>query len=132
MGAMDLSVQVLNIPSKTTQEDLITFFSYCGSVDEIQLKRSNNGNQTQEALVTFRQPYARQTALLLNDATISGNRVRVLPGEISETSPISNGSLKGKHGFIHSPQSVLKTIASKGYEAMNKAKELAVWGLTEN
>ncbi|KAK1271823.1 hypothetical protein QJS04_geneDACA012705 [Acorus gramineus] len=93
MGAMDLSVQVLNIPSKTTQEDLITFFSYCGSVDEIQLKRSNNGNQTQEALVTFRQPYARQTALLLNDATISGNRVRVLPVEILKTSPISNGSL---------------------------------------
>ncbi|RZS05629.1 hypothetical protein BHM03_00036173 [Ensete ventricosum] len=39
MGALDLTVKVSNISPKTSRADLIFFFSYCGTVDEIQMHR---------------------------------------------------------------------------------------------
>ncbi|URE13677.1 hypothetical protein MUK42_24623 [Musa troglodytarum] len=77
MGALDLTVKVSNISPKTSRADLILFFSYCGTVYEIQLQR--DGVQSQTALVTFGQPYAFQTALLLNSAPILDRSVRILP-----------------------------------------------------
>ncbi|RRT65978.1 hypothetical protein B296_00036710 [Ensete ventricosum] len=77
MGALDLTVKVSNISPKTSRADLIFFFSYCGTVDEIQMHR--DGVQSQTATVTFRQPYAFQTALLLNGAPILDRSVRILP-----------------------------------------------------
>ncbi|ONK58655.1 uncharacterized protein A4U43_C09F15310 [Asparagus officinalis] len=79
MGALDLTVQVYNISSRATKEDLITFFSYCGNIDEIQLQGDGDGSQL--AVVTFKQPYAFKTALLLNDAILIDRRVCISPLE---------------------------------------------------
>lgn len=39
MNTMNLTVQVSRIPSGVTREELNTFFSYCGTVNKIQLRR---------------------------------------------------------------------------------------------
>ncbi|XP_072950234.1 protein vip1-like isoform X2 [Typha angustifolia] len=88
MGTLDLTVQVTNISPKTTKTDLLIFFSYCGTVDEIQLQRE--GDQSQLATVTFSQPYALKTALLLNGASIGDRRVRVLPLENITDIPVES------------------------------------------
>ncbi|KAH0466690.1 hypothetical protein IEQ34_003928 [Dendrobium chrysotoxum] len=75
MDDHDLTVQVLNISPATTREDLTVFFSYCGTVDKIQLKKDNDSSQS--AFVTFRQPYAVRTSLLLNDALIGDRHVKI-------------------------------------------------------
>ncbi|XP_030486600.2 protein vip1 isoform X3 [Cannabis sativa] len=67
---LNLTIQVLNLSPATTSDDLIDFFSYCGMVENVKLlpprcKDDKEGSQS-AALVTFRQPYAFKTALLLN------------------------------------------------------------------
>ncbi|RVW71507.1 Binding partner of ACD11 1 [Vitis vinifera] len=73
---LKVAYQVLDISPKVTLSDLNIFFSYCGTVDNIQLCRKND--QTQLAFVTFKQPYAFQTALLLNGAVIGDSPIRIL------------------------------------------------------
>ncbi|XP_060961183.1 uncharacterized protein LOC115703226 isoform X2 [Cannabis sativa] len=68
---LNLTIQVLNLSPATTSDDLIDFFSYCGMVENVKLlpprcKDDKEGSQS-AALVTFRQPYAFKTALLLNE-----------------------------------------------------------------
>ncbi|KAB2625051.1 hypothetical protein D8674_016711 [Pyrus ussuriensis x Pyrus communis] len=64
MATQDLTVQVLNLAPRVTLAELNTFFSYY---------------QLPYALVTFVQPYAFQTALLLDDATFGGQQIGILP-----------------------------------------------------
>lgn len=69
MGTLSLTVKVTEISKNATPEDVISFFSYCGTIDDLELRSSRNedGKETaQTALVTFKLPYAFQTALLLN------------------------------------------------------------------
>ncbi|XP_061992916.1 protein vip1-like [Rosa rugosa] len=77
MDTGDLTIQVLNLSPRVTLKDLITFFSYCGTVHNVQLLRDKE--QSPYALVTFGQPYAFQTALLLDDAVFGGKPICVLP-----------------------------------------------------
>uniref|UniRef100_A0A7N0UIL5 RRM domain-containing protein n=1 Tax=Kalanchoe fedtschenkoi TaxID=63787 RepID=A0A7N0UIL5_KALFE len=65
MCVLGLTVQVLNIPPMVTVSDLKLFFSYCGFTENIWLQR-NDKDRTQMGYVTFRQPYAFRTALLLD------------------------------------------------------------------
>ncbi|KAJ6846127.1 uncharacterized protein M6B38_278790 [Iris pallida] len=93
-GATNLTVQVHNISPKATEEDLIAFFSYCGTIDKTHLQREDD--RSQSAFVTFKQPYAFQTALLLNDATIIDRRVSISPVEIETSVPILPCSPKNR------------------------------------
>ncbi|KAK9934222.1 hypothetical protein M0R45_021374 [Rubus argutus] len=77
MDTRDLTIQVLNLSSRVTLTDLISFFSYCGTVHNVQLLRDKD--QLPYALVTFVQPYAFQTALLLDDAMFAGKPICILP-----------------------------------------------------
>ncbi|XP_072950233.1 uncharacterized protein [Typha angustifolia] len=133
MGTLDLTVQVTNISPKTTKTDLLIFFSYCGTVDEIQLQRE--GDQSQLATVTFSQPYALKTALLLNGASIGDRRVRVLPLENitdipveSSESEFDNMSTKGDREAGYSPASTFNNLAQassiKGQELVSKVRDL--------
>ncbi|KAF8010303.1 hypothetical protein BT93_J1045 [Corymbia citriodora subsp. variegata] len=79
MGSLNLTIQVQNVDPTVTVAELATYFSYCGTVDKIQLHR--NKDDTQSAQVTFRQPFAFRTALLLNNATVAGQEIRVSPSE---------------------------------------------------
>ncbi|GLT36833.1 hypothetical protein SLA2020_111860 [Shorea laevis] len=79
MGIPNLTVQVLNLSPGMILDDLNLFFSYCGTVEDIELEISLNKDQPRSALVSFKQPYAFQTALLLNGANFAGQPVQVLP-----------------------------------------------------
>ncbi|KAG9447331.1 hypothetical protein H6P81_013459 [Aristolochia fimbriata] len=77
---MDLMIQVLGLAPETNRLDLINFFSYCGSIisiDDIQFQKY--GEDSQLAFITFRQPYAQKTAVLLDGAKILGHHVRIVP-----------------------------------------------------
>ncbi|WOL01782.1 binding partner of ACD11 1-like [Canna indica] len=78
MGALDLAVFVSGISPNATETDLRVFFSYCGTVDGIILQRDED-KSGQSAEVTFRQPYAYETALLLNGADLCGRPICILP-----------------------------------------------------
>ncbi|CAB4263887.1 unnamed protein product [Prunus armeniaca] len=91
MGAGDsMTVQVLNLSPRTTLAELNTFFSYCGTVRQIQLLRVED--QLPYALVTFGQPYAFQTALLLNNAIFEGQPICILPACATKI-PIVSGDI---------------------------------------
>lgn len=82
--------------------------------------------------MTFSQPYAVQTALLLNDAIIVDRRVRILPLEnvtsvriINCTSENINIERDGG-GFVPATRSAVQAVAVRGQEALSKAKEQAL------
>ncbi|KAL8156737.1 hypothetical protein AgCh_001731 [Apium graveolens] len=86
MASLNLTIEIDELSPKVTLEDIAVFFSYCGTVDSIQLQRSID--KTGIAYVTFRQPYAYRTALLLNGAVIIDNPIRVLPYQDSTVVPV--------------------------------------------
>ncbi|KAI3974197.1 hypothetical protein MKX01_033448 [Papaver californicum] len=84
-ATLDLTIEVCNLSDNVTRMDLNTFFSYCGTVASTRIHRKEDEQLTtttttprQCALVTFTQPYALQTALLLNDAVIRDSPIRIL------------------------------------------------------
>lgn len=117
MGAQDLSVQVLNISPRTTKEDVITLFSYCGTVDDTQLQR--DGDESQSAVLTFRQPYAFKTALLLNDAILADRRIRVLPLENWSVPITIRSSVKKQIEGLPAAQ----PAANRKHEVLNKVTD---------
>ncbi|KAM7258818.1 hypothetical protein ACFE04_014559 [Oxalis oulophora] len=79
MSRLNFTIQALNIRSEVTPEELILFFSYCGTVEKLLINRKNE--QCQSALITFRQPFAYQTALLLDNAILAGEPVCIVPAK---------------------------------------------------
>jgi len=78
----DYTVQVCNLSPKATAKDVKQFFSYSGTVKKVKLERA--GQWAQVAFVTFKEPYALETAVLLNGATIIDQKVCILPWGGSE------------------------------------------------
>ncbi|XP_024031568.1 uncharacterized protein LOC21388184 isoform X3 [Morus notabilis] len=122
MGTLSLKIQVLNLSPRLTLADVTNFFSYCGTVDNIQISRNSSTTEgklggSQSALVTFRQPYAFQTALLLNDAIVDGKPICVLPAGVLPIPIISDEDQteKKKEGFVGK-----RHIASRGAEMLSK------------
>nr|XP_008369596.1 uncharacterized protein LOC103433143 [Malus domestica]XP_017187458.1 uncharacterized protein LOC103433143 [Malus domestica] len=99
MATEDLTVQVLNLAPRVTLADLNTFFSYCGTVQQIQLLRDKD--QLPYALVTFVQPYAFQTALLLDDATFGGQQIGILPAYDIRIPIVSDEDTKDDHTQVN-------------------------------
>ncbi|KAL5700530.1 hypothetical protein ACHQM5_025960 [Ranunculus cassubicifolius] len=125
MASSDQTIQVLDLSPKVTAADLNTFFSYCGTVDKILLERKED--QSQVAYVTFRQPFARQTALLLNGAFILDSRVRILALRkvpIIQNTTSMTKQQQQQQGIIPAAQSLAQILALIGYENLNKAKEM--------
>ncbi|KAF9689048.1 hypothetical protein SADUNF_Sadunf01G0051300 [Salix dunnii] len=124
MAQFDLTVQVLNLSPSVTRIELITFFSYCGTVEKIELQIDKD--RLQSALVTFTQPYAFQTALLLNDAVLGGKPIRILPAHDIEI-PITGPDIRKNYvssRFVPAVQGAIQTVALKSFEMLGKTKEL--------
>ncbi|CAK7336011.1 unnamed protein product [Dovyalis caffra] len=124
MVQSDLTVQVLNLSPSVTRIELNTFFSYCGTVEKIELHKDND--QLQFALVTFTQPYAFQTALLLNDAFLGGRPIRILPAQDIEI-PITGPDIRKNHGsfrIVPAVQAAIQAVALKSIEMLSKTTEL--------
>ncbi|KAJ6713634.1 PROTEIN VIP1-LIKE [Salix viminalis] len=124
MAQLDLTVQVLNLSPSVTRIELITFFSYCGTVEKIELQKDKD--RLQSALVTFTQPYAFQTALLLNDALLGGKPIRILPAHDIEI-PITGPDISKNYGssrFVPAVQGAIQTVALKSFEILGRTREL--------
>ncbi|CAN6676534.1 unnamed protein product [Malus baccata var. baccata] len=125
MATEDLTVQVLNLPPRVTLAELNTFFSYCGTFQQIQLLRDKD--QLPYALVTFVQPYAFQTALLLDDATFGGQQIGILPAYDIRIPIVSDEDVKDDHtqtknqlGFIPTANMLRKSPTAN---MLKKSKE---------
>ncbi|TQD78181.1 hypothetical protein C1H46_036253 [Malus baccata] len=111
MAAEDLTVQVLNLAPRVTLAELNTFFSYCGTVQQIQLLRQDK-DQLPYALVTFVQPYAFQTALLLDDATFGGQQIGILPAYDIRIPIVSDEDTKDDHTQVNDKVGTLMCFCS--------------------
>ncbi|XP_062184828.1 binding partner of ACD11 1 isoform X2 [Phragmites australis] len=68
MSETGYTVQVTNLSSRVSESDLHEFFSFSGPIEHVELIRSGEYGST--AYVTFKEPYALETAVLLSGATI--------------------------------------------------------------
>ncbi|KAB1200070.1 Protein vip1 [Morella rubra] len=126
------TAEVTNLSPKATEKDLNNFFAYCGTVEHVEIVRSSECSYT--AYVTFQDPYALGTAVLLSGATILDQSVCIQPWGIytDECDPCYSPSWKpeadtsstaihmGK--FVSTPgeaitvaQEVVKTMLANGY-----------------
>ncbi|XP_042499216.1 protein vip1-like [Macadamia integrifolia] len=127
MGTFDQTVHVLDLSPKVTLSELTNFFSYCGTVDKVQLVR--NRDESQIAYVTFRQPSALQTALLLNGAIVVDRPIRVFRLQKSVDIPISEENIDGSQkkqrqgSLVPGAEYVVQALALEGYEVFRRAKE---------
>jgi len=135
----DYTVQVCNLSPRATVKDVKQFFSYSGTVKNVKLERA--GQWAQVALVTFKDPYALETAVLLSGATIIDQEVCIVPWGGSEEAVNrwkkqmikfqEEGNTQGLGIYIPSADqavNVVTTMVSKGYslgkDTLGKAKEL--------
>jgi RNA recognition motif-containing protein len=72
---MASTVNVENISTKTSEDEIKSFFSFCGKIQSISVKPS--GNDAQSASVTFEKLAAAKTALLLDNTQLGPNSVQV-------------------------------------------------------
>jgi len=135
----DYTVQVCNLSPKATVKDVQQFFSYSGTVKKAKLERS--GQWAQVAFVTFQEPYALETAVILNEATIIDQTVYIMPWGESEEAVNrwkkqmmklqEEDNTQGLSSYIPSARqavNVVTTMLSMGYtlgkDTLSKANEL--------
>ncbi|TYH84824.1 hypothetical protein ES332_D02G222300v1 [Gossypium tomentosum] len=125
MANPDLTVVVLNLSPTVTLGDLNAYFSNCGHVEKIKLLR----DRSLSALVTFRQPYAYQTALLLNNANFAGQPIRILPKKDAADPPVSYRTIpivtenNKTGGNMPGLRAAVEAIALEGVEKLNQARD---------
>ncbi|KAK6116461.1 hypothetical protein DH2020_049754 [Rehmannia glutinosa] len=108
MSASGYTVEITNLSPNATKKDVYDFFAFCGAIQHVEIVRNGAGEYEYKAYVTFKNPHAVETAVLLNQHSQGQN---VFPPA-------------GK--AVSLAQDVAKTVASKGYvlgkDALGKAK----------
>ncbi|EPS43529.1 hypothetical protein H072_2467 [Dactylellina haptotyla CBS 200.50] len=78
MSAENATVHVKNISHKTTEKEIQDFFSFCGKIKDFSVTpASGDPDATLSATITFEQPSAARTALLLDNTQLSGSPINV-------------------------------------------------------
>jgi RNA recognition motif-containing protein len=129
---MATTVHVSNISTKTTEDEIKSFFSFCGKIHSISVKPSDN--ETQSAEVTFEKSAAAKTALLLDNTQLGPNSVHVTSAKSideleDEKSPSSDESKEGDHHLEQEekPRSrIFAEYLAQGYAISDKAIEKAL------
>jgi len=70
---MATTVHVEGISTKTSEDEIKSFFSFCGKIASISV--TPTGADAQSASVTFEKPAAAKTALLLDNTQLGPNSV---------------------------------------------------------
>ncbi|XP_062097433.1 uncharacterized protein LOC133803411 isoform X2 [Humulus lupulus] len=137
--SLNLTIQVLNLSPATTSDDLIDFFSYCGTVENVKLLPSKEkGGSQSAALVAFRQPYAFKTALLLNNAILLERPICVLPLGVIPIPIISDSEEDGERETQLKKQKELGLVTAathdgtiagsgRGGVAEHTAERISLW-----
>jgi len=72
------AVFITNISPKATEKTVSDFFSFCGKITKLFLKKDTNA-ETSSAVVQFETESASKTALLLTNALIEDRPISVVP-----------------------------------------------------
>ncbi|KAG8383102.1 hypothetical protein BUALT_Bualt05G0149800 [Buddleja alternifolia] len=144
MNPSGYTVEVTSLSPNATEKDVNDFFAFCGAIEHVEIVRA--GEFARTAYVTFKNPHALETAVLLSGATIVDQPVCITHwGHYEDDYNLWNrsswkiedesGPSEHSHGHKAVPsageavslaQDVVKTMASKGYvvgkDALGKAK----------
>eukprot|EP00249_Psilotum_nudum_P010578 c22625_g1_i1 orf=566-1366(-) len=131
------TIKVSNLSPRATKLEIKEFFSFSGEIEHIELQSEGDGSQA--AYVTFKDPEALNTALLLSGATIVDQSVTITPAEDYHFSSAvySPGNsmtgegmqpLGGAGSAMTKAQDVITSMLAKGYvlskDAMSKARAI--------
>lgn len=129
---MASTVHVENISTKTSEDEIKSFFSFCGKIQSLSVK--STGNDTQSASVTFEKAAAAKTALLLDNTQLGPNSVQVSSAKsIDEIAGEKSASAEeAKDGDHHIEQEqkprarIFAEYLAHGYAISDKAIESAL------
>jgi len=129
---MATTVQVEGISTKTSQDEIKSFFSFCGKIQNITVTPADNN--TQSASVTFEKAAAAKTALLLDNTQLGPNSVHVTSAksidDIAGEKAVSTEEAKdGDHDLEQEEKPRGRIIAeylAQGYAVSDKAIEQAL------
>jgi hypothetical protein len=125
---MAATVNVEGISTKTSQDEIKSFFSFCGKIQDISVKPS--GEDTQSATVTFEKSAAAKTALLLDNTQLGPNSVHVTSsksideiGNEKDTSPAKDDHVEQED----KPRSrIIAEYLAQGYAISDNVIEKAL------
>jgi RNA recognition motif-containing protein len=129
---MATTVHVENISTKTSEDEIKSFFSFCGKIQTISVTPTND--DTQSATVTFEKQAAAKTALLLDNTQLGPNSVTVSSSKnIDEIAGDKAASAEeAKDGDHHIEQEekprsrIVAEYLAHGYAISDKAIERAL------
>ncbi|KAF1842516.1 actin cytoskeleton protein-like protein [Cucurbitaria berberidis CBS 394.84] len=129
---MASTVNVENISTKTSEDEIKSFFSFCGKIQSLSVK--STGNDTQSASVTFEKAAAAKTALLLDNTQLGPNSVQVSSAksidEIAGDKAASAEEAKDGDNTIEQEQKprarIIAEYLAHGYAISDKAIESAL------
>ncbi|XP_075497168.1 binding partner of ACD11 1-like isoform X2 [Primulina tabacum] len=136
-------VEVTSLSPKAMEKDVYDFFAFCGAIEHVEIIRA--GEHASTAYVTFRNPHALETAVLLSGATIVDQPVCIVrwgnyeddnnlwnrpSWKIEDDSSPSHSqeyrSVPSAGEAMTLAQDVVKTMAARGYvvgkDALGRAK----------
>ncbi|XP_068637606.1 binding partner of ACD11 1-like [Aristolochia californica] len=146
MSGIGYTIEVTNLSPHATEKDVYDFFTFSGVIEHVEIVRS--GAYACTAYVTFRDPHALETAVLLTGATIVDQKVSISRWgqyEVTnfwdrptwrieeDTDPRNSNAISQSSHFVSSTgeavtmaQEVVKTMVAKGYvlgkDALSRAK----------
>jgi len=128
---MASTVNVENISTKTSEDEIKSFFSFCGKIQSIRVKSSGDA---QSASVTFEKMAAAKTALLLDNTQLGPNSVQVSSAKsIDEIAgdkvAEASEAMDGDHHIEQEQKPRARIIAeylAHGYVISDKAIEAAL------
>jgi len=92
MEQLTTSVYITNISASASEKTVSDFFSFCGKIDKLFLKKEENG--TSSAVVQFETESAAKTALLLTNALIVDKPITVTPYSLNVDQPSTSTILE--------------------------------------
>lgn len=129
---MATTVHVENISSKTSEDEIKSFFSFCGKISTLSVTPTEN--ETQSASVTFEKAAAAKTALLLDNTQLGPNSVHVSSAKsidelAGEKAAAPEEAKDGEHHIEQEEKPRARIVAeylAHGYTISDKAIEKAL------
>ena len=129
---MPSTVHVENISTKTSEEEIKSFFSFCGKISNISVTPTDADSQS--ASVTFEKQAAAKTALLLDNTQLGPNSVHVTSAksidDVAGEKAVSAEEAKdGDHHIEQEEKPRARIVAeylAHGYTISDKAIERAL------
>jgi len=129
---MATTVHVEGISTKTSEDEIKSFFSFCGKISSLSV--TPTGPDAQSATVTFEKPAAAKTALLLDNTQLGPNSVHVSAAksidELAGNQATTEDAAKDSHSDVEQedkPRSrIVAEYLAHGYVISDKAIERAL------